>query len=1166
MNLHHLLQRQLQQTGIEPTSLSQELRSLIGRVDDAYRQFDEETKRLEQSLGSSSAELGQRSAFMRAMFQTLPDVFVWVSRQGEIRECRGGLQNLFGLEPDSLLTRNVTNLPELTDPEVFALALDEMERVSLFQAEYSLRTATRTRHYEARFADLGNNLVLILIREISDRILAEEALRRTQQRLDHIIEFLPDATLVVDNEHRVIAWNRALEMMTGVHKTEILGKAGYKYAIPFYGRPRPILLDYIGKDPSQAYPMHETDQSCFDGMTSEVRVPALYRGQGAFLWAKATPLYDQDGNVSGAIQTIRDITDKKRAEITTRVLYLVSTAASSPMADETLFARVFEILSEHIQAQILFVTLTSSAGTTLTYPYFSHQSRAGHETLQLLSALSATARDASSPSLLDSDAGGGQHDDGTGRPVRWFSSPLRYGERVLGSVVIQLFEDNLYFSDRDVPVLALVADHLALAIARNATEKALRGSEEKHRSIFENATEGIFQISMDHDLLSANPAMARIFGFDSVQSLMARARGFLQHAIPAESRVQLLSQVLQLGSAHNFELDTVRADGTRIWIAINMRAVRRPDGSIRHLDGSVHDISMRKSAESKLAIQKSLFQQLFDNSPQGILLLGKDGTPMDINPSFTNLFGFTRKDLHSLFEVLLPPDSLDESFTFISTVLSGTPVSVETQRRTKDGLVIPVSMLGYPYVLDGVISGAFFIFGDISERKNYEAQLTQQALRDNLTGLPNRLLFMERLNRAMARQNRNPDYRFAVLMIDLDSFKRVNDTLGHQAGDHLLQEVATRLIGCLRAMDTVARMGGDEFAVLLEDFQTNQEAISITRRLLHDVRQPLMVQDREILVSASVGVVLQTSRYTSPNDLLRDADISMYRSKDLGKNQFKVFSKSMYEQVVQTVQLESDLRRALMESEFELYFQPIYAVSELRLTGFEALLRWNHPERGMLAPGSFIHIAEETGLIIDIGRWVLEHGCQTLARWKEQCAHFDLSLSLNLSPKDLLQPSLAPMLTELLHQAGLESRHIKLEITETAVMENPELATARLDRLQKMGFQIAMDDFGTGYSSLSYLQRLPLNILKIDRSFVQTMLENPSDLEIIKAIIGLGKILDLHIVAEGVEKAEQLRALRLLGCDQAQGYFLGRPMPRAEAFALLTASLADSARQPDALE
>jgi diguanylate cyclase (GGDEF)-like protein/PAS domain S-box-containing protein len=1151
MTMHRLLQRQLKRAGLKAEDMDGRLGNFGNLIEEAYRQFEDDRDILERSLEISSAELVQRNALMRAVFMALPDVFLWVSADGVIRDCRGGVRALFGLDAARLFKRNVLELPEIADPEAFSRAMEALREKPFFQTEYPLHREGRSRHYEARFANLKDGIVLILIREISDRIQAEEALRGTQRRLDHIIEFLPDATLVVDNEHRVIAWNRAIETMTGVPKEKILGTSGYEYAIPFYGHPRPILLDFIGKDPSRDYPMYQIDQDSTDALATEILVPSLYGGRGAFVWAKAKALYDQEGNVAGAVQTIRDITEKKRSEIATRVLYLVSTVASTPMPNEDLFAGVFDILAEHLQAGILFVSVVNEHGASLTYPFFGQRNLASQDNLKRLSALAAEYRQSAFPRLLDP-----MPEDGAGspRPARWFASPLKYGRQVLGSVVIHFPEGNLALPDKDTTVLASVADHLALAISRNATEKALRESEEKHRSIFENATEGIFQISLDHDLLNANPAMAAIFGHADVPSLMRDAQGFLQRALGSADRVGLLGQVLQHGAVNNFEVETVKADGSKTTISINMRIVRKSDGSISYLEGSVRDVSMRKTTERRLAIQKSLFQQLFDNSPQGILLLGKDGLPMDLNPGFTSLFGFTRADMHSLFEVLLPPDNLEESYAFIATVLSGSSLSTETQRMAKDGRVIPVSILGYPYVLDGVISGAFFIFNDISERKNYEAQLTNQALRDNLTGLPNRVLFLDRLNRAMTRQNRNAGYRFAVLMIDLDSFKRVNDTLGHQAGDQLLQEVAARLTGCLRTMDTVARMGGDEFAVLLEDFQSNQEAIGITRRLLEAIRLPLTLQDHEILVSASVGVVLQTARYTSPNDLLRDADISMYRSKELGKNQFKVFSKSMYEQVVQSVQLENDLRQALAEEEFELHFQPIYSLADQRLEGFEALLRWNHPGRGVLAPGAFIHVAEESGLITEIGNWVLRQGCQTLAEWKSRGAGLDVSLSLNLSPKDLIQPTLIPMLSELLQKTGLEARHVKLEITETAVMDNPEMATPRLERLQKMGFQIAMDDFGTGYSSLSYLQRLPIDILKIDRSFVQTMLENPNNLEIIKAIIGLGKILDLRIVAEGVETEDQLATLRDLGCDFAQGYHLGRPMPRNRAEELLAAN------------
>lgn len=1154
MSMHRLLQRQLRRSRITPQDLPPDFGRFVGLVQEAYRQFDEDKEVLERALEVSSAELVQRNELMRAVFMALPDVFLWIAPDGQIRDCRGGLKAMFGIEPAALVNRNLAEFPHVADPRTFAAAMGALGQTPFFQAEYALRVEDRTLHFEARFARLEENLVLALIRDISDRATAESALLGVQQRLDHIIEFLPDATLVVDNAHRVIAWNRAIEKMTGLPKEDILGKSGFEYGTPFYGHPRPILLDFIGKDPSGSYPMYVPSQETSEGLTTEIFVPALHGGRGAYVWAKASPLYDQDGNIAGAIQTIRDITDKKRIQISTTVLYLVSTAASTPMTDEDLFSKVFDILAEHLLVEIMFVSLDNEQDASLTHPFFGRQELARHETMKHLATLSAQARRTQAAGISEARPPGLENDEG--QPSLWFSAPLRYGNQLLGSMVIAVPDDNRRF-DKDAHVLASVADHLALAISRNATEKALRQSERKHRAIFENATEGIFQISLDHDLLSANPAMARIFGYDSVEDLMADSRGFLQRIISSEDRVRILSTSLQHGAAQNVELDSVTADGRKIWISMNLRTVRRPEGSISHLEGSVRDVSMRKKAERRLAVQTGLFQQLFDNSPQGILLLGKDGAPMDINPSFTSLFGYEKGDLHSLFEMLLHPGSLEESFAFISTVLGGTSVSTETQRRTKDGRTIPVSMLGYPYVLDGTISGAFFIFSDISERKSYEDQLTRQALRDNLTGLPNRVLLMDRLNRAMTRQQRNPEYRFAVLMIDLDSFKRVNDTLGHQAGDILLQEVASRLTRCLRTVDTVARMGGDEFAVLLEDFQSNQEAIGITRRLLDAVRQPLTIMEREVLVSASVGVVLQTTRYTSPNDLLRDADISMYRSKDLGKNQFKVFSKSMYEHVVQTVQLENDLRRALVEDEFELFFQPIFALGERKLNGFEALIRWNHPERGPLSPDSFIPVAEETGLITDIGKWVMRKGCLTLAQWHAGHPGLDLSLSLNLSPKDLLQASLIPVLTDLLRETGLKARQIKLEITETAVMDNPEQATTRLERLQKMGFQIAMDDFGTGYSSLSYLQRLPIDILKIDRSFVQTMLENPNNLEIIKAIIGLGRILDLRIVAEGVETREQLETLRQLGCDLAQGYLLGKPLPRRQAEELLTGGGAD---------
>lgn len=1143
--MHRLLLRQLKRSLLELESLPQELIKFLDLVNDAYEQFDDERELLDRSLKISSNELFQRNTLMRAVFMALPDAFLWITHEGLIKDCKGGVRQLFGLEAASLFNRNICEVTELADSIIFTSALQELNTSRFFQAEYALHRGENIRHFEARFATLDPQHYLVLIRDISDRTRAEETLRLTQERLDHIIEFLPDSILAVDSEHRVIAWNKALEEMTGVPKDEILGKGDYEYALPFYGERRPVLLDFIGKDPSEYYSMYVQDSTRPDTLMTEVFVPALYGKRGAYVWARATPLYDENGNVAGAIQSIRDITEKKRAELTTQVLYLASTLASTPMSNSDLFANVYEILKNNLGASAFYITLLNPIDGQQQYPFFDDSYQHGKD---LQSPLELTQEVIQSNQPIHKPCT--RHET---FPCYWVGIPLKSGEKILGALAVQFPEKSVTFNTADTSLLTAIADHLTLAVTRNATETALRLSEEKHRSIFENATEGMFQVSLDHTLLNANPAMAPLLGYPDVAALMDDANDFLRRYVPHSDRLHIFDQLLRIGKIAGYELCSAKHDGSKVWFSLNMRAVKRPDGTIRHLEGSLEDISQRKEAERKLAIQKSQFQQLFDNSPQGIMLLGADGTPTDLNRAFTELFGYTLDNLTDIYETILPPTELNQSFTFLTSVLNGRIMSSETFRKHQDGRTIPVSLLGYPYLLDGKISGAFFIFSDISERKHYEEQLTQQALRDSLTGLPNRVLFLDRLNQAMGRQKRRDQYLFAVLMIDLDSFKRVNDSLGHQAGDILLQEVAQRLSNCLRSMDTVARMGGDEFAVLLEDFQDQQEAIEITRRLLAEVRQPLTIMGRAITVSASVGVVLNTDRYSSPDDLLRDADISMYRSKELGKNQFKVFSKTMYDQIIQTVQLEQDLRRAIAHDELELYFQPIFTIADRTLYGFEGLMRWNHPEQGLITPNRFIHIAEEAGLITDLTRWALRQGSRIMAHWNENFfTARNLTISINLSPRDLAHPNLLGYVSEVLQDTAIGPEQLKLEITETAVMDHPDQAIVKLDRLKKLGIQLAMDDFGTGYSSLSYLHRFPIDTIKIDRSFVHTMLENPSNLEIIKTILGLGKILGLHIVAEGVETEDQLKVLKDLQCDFAQGYLLGRPLPRDKAEAILS--------------
>ncbi|NCD25386.1 MAG: bifunctional diguanylate cyclase/phosphodiesterase [Deltaproteobacteria bacterium] len=1161
--MHRLLLRQLKRVMPElsdPATAPEPLARLLQLVDEAYRQFEDEQEILDRSLEISSAELIQHNALARAVFQSLPDVFIWLTTDGRIKDCRGGVAQLFGTRPEELVGRVVRDCPELGDPAIFQHALDTLTHTHLFQTEYTLRRADRGLHCEARFAVLDDQTRLALIRDISSQVQAREAERAIQDRLDRIIEFLPDPTLVVDNEHRVIAWNKALEDMTGIPKEAMLGKGDHEYALPFYGYRRPILLDFIGKDPSPAYPMYTADQGESEALASEIFVPTLHGGRGAFIWATATPLHDDQGTIVGAIQAIRDVTEKKRAEIATRVLHQISTAIAGASDERAMLDNVFRILAEHLKILGAYVAIADPTLGLRTYPFFQDQP--------------PTAKKAQTKSpifhLIESVIHTGQarnlRDRGPSRstlaPSSWLGQPIHGNGRILGALAVWLEDTAALLLGPEGALLTSIADHLGQAMVHAMTAKALRDSEKKYRSIFENATEGIFQVSLDQDLLSANPAMAQILGYASVDALMAESTGFLRRMLPSQERVALLDRLLTTNVVNNLIFATTRQDGAQTWLSANIRAVRTSNGAIEFLEGSLEDVSERRAMEHDLNVQKKLFQQLFDNSPQPILLLGPSGIPLDLNPSFTQLFGLTLRDQQALFEILLAPGRLEESYAFLASVLSGRSEFRETLRPRKDGRTIPVSILGYPYMIDDQIAGAFLVFTDISERKDYEERLTQQALRDNLTGLANRTLLLDRLTQAIARRKRKEDYRFAVLMIDLDGFKRVNDTLGHQAGDQLLQEISHRLSSCLRAMDTVARLGGDEFAILLEDFRTNREAIVIIRRILNDTRQPMRIMGREVAVSASIGVVLNTGPYTSPNELLRDADISMYRSKEQGKNQFKVFSKSMYDQVVRAVQREQDLHGALANNEFELYFQPIYSVKTKSLRGFEALIRWNHPTDGLLPPGAFLDSIEAAGLEMDLSRWTLRHGCQALGLWKRHFPHLKISLSVNLSPKDLTQATLVTFVSDLLRTEAVDARSLKLEITETAVMNDPEQAIAKLERLKLLGIAVAMDDFGTGYSSLSYLQRLPVDILKIDRSFISTMLGNPDNLEIVRTIIGLGKILQKRCVAEGVETEPQLRALTEMDCDFCQGFLLGRPMPQKAVMAML-GTLAQNRHETD---
>jgi PAS domain S-box/diguanylate cyclase (GGDEF) domain len=570
---------------------------------------------------------------------------------------------------------------------------------------------------------------------------------------------------------------------------------------------------------------------------------------------------------------------------------------------------------------------------------------------------------------------------------------------------------------------------------RKVVGEALRKTEQKYRSIFENAVEGIYQVGRDGHFISANPSLARIYGFATSAEFMAGMNASPESFYFDESRREEFYQTLeQEGEVKNFESRVRRGDGRVIWISENARRIVDSRGRTLYYEGSLEDITLRKETED---------------------------------------------------------------------------------------------------------------------------QLMHQAFHDPLTNLPNRLLFQDHLQMAMERSRRRPGYLFAVIYLDLDRFKIINDSLGHDIGDSLLRTVAQVLVNCARTMDTVARFGGDEFAILLEEIAAPRDAIKIARRILDETSKPFNLEGNEVFTSASLGIVLHTQDYERPEALLRDADTAMYRAKELGKSRFKVFNQRMHEQALHLMELETDLRKALDHDEFAAVYQPIVSLEDMSISGFEVLVRWMHPTHGTINPDSFIPLAEDTGLVYGIDLCMLETACAQAARWKERFPgqFFDaaepLRISLNFSGKHLKQPVLISRIDEALTRHGLNPGIVNLEITEHTLMDNPAQAGEMLNKLKEVGVGLCIDDFGTGYSSLSYLQRFPIDVVKIDRSFVMGLENDRDSRTIVNTVISLGLALGLKVVAEGVETPQQLDILRQAGCRFAQGFLFSQPVSAEEAERML---------------
>jgi diguanylate cyclase (GGDEF)-like protein/PAS domain S-box-containing protein len=565
-----------------------------------------------------------------------------------------------------------------------------------------------------------------------------------------------------------------------------------------------------------------------------------------------------------------------------------------------------------------------------------------------------------------------------------------------------------------------------------------------------------------------------------------------------------------------------------------------------------------RHAEAQRVISQALrkseehFRSAFDYAAVGMALVGTDGGWLSVNRSLCTLLGYSEHELLQMnFQSITHEDDLGDSLADMYQMLEGKLVNTTGEKRYihKDGHIVWAT-ISASSVFDEQGKPTHFILQaqDISERKQAEEQLHHAAFYDSLTGLPNRALFTDHLQIAVSRSTQRQDHLFGVLFLDIDRFKNINDSLGHVVGDQLLKAVAERLARCVRPEDTVSRFGGDEFAILLNGINNSADAFAVTERILRSIESPFKLSGYDVFTSTSIGIALSSIGYHSSEEILRDADTAMYRAKEQGKGRFEVFDKVMHARAISRLQLESDLRHALERREFEVYYQPIMRLEEGSVSGFEALIRWRHPVRGLVSPADFIPVAEDTELIIPIGQWVLLEACRQVREWQLAFpSDAPVTISVNLSGKQFKQPDLVGQVKQILYQTGLDPHCLRLEITESMVMEDAEAATAMLRQLRSLNVQLSIDDFGTGYSSLSYLHRFPVNILKVDKSFVGRMTVDEESLGIVETIITLASKLKMDVVAEGIETKEQWDKLKAFQCPYGQGYLFSKPVPADNA-------------------
>lgn len=1086
-----------------------------------YRHFTEDDVHFLQAIANILAiaiekykQREQLNLLERAINVSSNSIFMMdaLGNDHPITYVNSGFERLTGYKKEEILNQSYTILNQ---DEADAEIMNEIQQAMVEGKEYS----TTIRTYREDNTVFWNEFYLSPIynlqgylthfigvqTDITERKCIEESLQMTQFCLDRA----KDGVFWLHSSGYFIYVNEAACQLLGYSKQELLSLKSSE--IGAYSSKESGLKDISNKD-SLTF---ETQHRCKDGSILPVEISVIY-----------LEFNEQEYNCA----FVRDISERKKAELDLR-------------ESEEKFRGIFE------QAAVGIVISTPEGKFLVVNPGICEWlGYTNEELLQLNDYLLTTAEEI----IIDQQ----YLQDLINHSVEEFSREKCYfrkdGTLVWGQITVSLVRDLIGTPRYLVTVITDITERKKAEAALVKSEQALRESEERLDSILSSLEDIVWSINpYTLEYIYINPAIEKVYGY-SVAEFTQNIDLWLNLIHPKDrQQADLASEKLRNnGINKDIEYRIIRADGEIRWVRDRARMIYNSEGEAIRMDGIAVDITERKSYEAELKKSEEQFRRTFELAPIGMAITDLNGKYEKVNKALCNALNYSKQELleQTLTDLdLTHPADLSVDLALNKRLLKGEISHFQREKRylAKDGRVVNVLLQvvlvenskGKPlHVVRQIV--------DITQRKKMEERLLHTASHDILTGLPNRMLFLDRLQQLLRKKRENPQFLFAVLFLDLDRFKMVNDSMGHTVGDKLLIAIARKLLTCVRIEDTVARFGGDEFTIILSEISSKEEINVIAERIHQGLKNPFLIEGSEIFTSASIGIAIADNHYEKPEEMLRDADLTMYHAKETGRSRHEIFDQTMYQQIRNRLELETDLRKAIQQQEFILNYQPILDLKTQELAGFEALIRWNNPHRGFVSPLQFISIAEETGLIVPIGEWVLEEATRQMNQWeKDFISSHKLTISVNLSGRQIKEAHLINKIDEILIRTQFEPSRLKLEITESILMENLEETTLFFQQLRDRQIKLSMDDFGTGYSSLSYLHRFPMNTLKIDRAFVSPI-ENNSQKhqEIIQAIITLAHAFKMDVVAEGIETETQMKKLQKLGCEYGQGYLFAKPL------------------------